>query len=220
MTPEHSTRFRRAAAAEFERLNKARARALKAVAAAEQALRKSQAELEAIEDRLALLRSISGTTDEAPEPVVVATTGSGKTAILAGAAIRETAVHLLVDEAHRGPIHYRQWFARLQEAGYEVSGKRPEAVFLSQISRSPVVRATTENGVYEIDRDAPQRLEGELRRLEADLRRLTEEPPRPQELGKRRERQDELTTQIRHRHKQLEEALRVLEMNAPEAQAA
>jgi hypothetical protein len=73
--------------------------------------------------------------------------------ILSGPAIREVAVQVLLRQPeYIEALHYRRWYELLQEAGYEVAGKDPSAVFLTQISRSPVVRKSTESGVYELDR--------------------------------------------------------------------
>jgi hypothetical protein len=46
-------------------------------------------------------------------------------------------------------------------------------VFLTQVSRSPVVAKTLEAGVYELDRAAPVRLRREIATLQDELRRLT-----------------------------------------------
>ena len=40
----------------------------------------------------------------------------------------------------REALHYREWFDLLAQPGHEIAGKDPLAVFLTQISRSPVVR--------------------------------------------------------------------------------
>jgi hypothetical protein len=222
MTPEPSSRFRRAAAAELDRLTKARERALQAVEAAERALASARGSLETIEDRLALLRSISDPEFAGESRTIRVEPVEGEGTVLRGAAIREAAVEVLFSSPLEGraPIHYRRWFELFQQAGYRVSGKRPEAVFLSQISRSPVVRSTTKEGIYELDRGASDRLQGELQKLEAELRRITQEPvDGPEDLARRRERQEELTTEIRRKHKQLEEALRTLAAR-PAAEAA
>jgi hypothetical protein len=68
-----------------------------------------------------------------------------------------------------GPIHYRRWLSLVEEAGYEVAGRRADAVFLNQVTRSPVVKATTSAGFYEIDFGAPARLSEEIRRLRSSL---------------------------------------------------
>lgn len=47
------------------------------------------------------------------------------------------------------PIHYKQWYALLREAGYAVGGKDPMATFLASVSRSPAVQAAgRRSGLY------------------------------------------------------------------------
>jgi septal ring factor EnvC (AmiA/AmiB activator) len=70
-------------------------------------------------------------------------------------------------------LHYREWFELLAEAGYSVAGKDPLAVFLTQLSRSPLVRRGTQSGVYELELEAPARLRSRLQDLQAELRELT-----------------------------------------------
>lgn len=95
-----------------------------------------------------------------------------------GGAIRTLAVPLLLGERGPGPIHYAEWAALLRAEGYGVAGKRPDAVFLNQVTRSPLVRATTKAGYYEIDLDAPQHLEGRLRQQKTKLATLMIENPK------------------------------------------
>jgi hypothetical protein len=93
---------------------------------------------------------------------------------LRGPAIRAAAVRVLLAHPHRPEaLHYRDWFKLLTEAGYSVAGKDPVAVFLTQLSRSPVVRRGTQSGVYELEPQAPARLRGRLQDLQAQLRELT-----------------------------------------------
>ena len=67
---------------------------------------------------------------------------------LRGPAIRETAVRMLAERGGEA-LHYREWFELVTRAGYEIAGKHPPSVFLSQLSRSPAVRKGTRAGVYE-----------------------------------------------------------------------
>jgi hypothetical protein len=71
---------------------------------------------------------------------------------LGGQRLREIAVQVLVDNHPEGePIHYKQWFALLREAGYAIGGKDPQATFLASISRSPRVRSIgRRSGLYAI----------------------------------------------------------------------
>jgi hypothetical protein len=143
---------------------------------------------------------------------------------LSGPAIREAAVRVLL--AQREPLdalHYRRWYELLVEAGYRVAGKDPLAVFLTQLSRSPLVRKTSRPGVYEVDRQAPVRIRHRLERLQAELREVTGAAQSPVELSAVRARRHELDLAISQQERALEEALRVLpggDANAGSAGAA
>src|SRR5262249_47681967 len=72
--------------------------------------------------------------------------------LLRGPKIREAAVKALLDQPdYIEALHYRQWCDLLLDAGYAIAGKDPLAVFLTQITRSPVVRRSSQPGVYELD---------------------------------------------------------------------
>lgn len=89
---------------------------------------------------------------------------------LRGCAIREVAVALLVKvESDRSPIHYRRWHDLLVASGYSVVGQRPEAVFLNQVVRHPLVRSTSRRGFYELDLAEVERLEARVARLRTSL---------------------------------------------------
>ena len=90
-------------------------------------------------------------------------------------------------------------------------------MFLTQLSRSPVVRKATEPGVYELDRQAPLRIRQRLERLQAELREVTVAPQAPVELAAVRARRHELDLAISHQERALEEALRVLRWDEPAA---
>jgi hypothetical protein len=131
--------------------------------------------------------------------------------ILRGPAIREVAVQVLIANPERiDALHYRRWYELVQEAGYSVAGKDPLAVFLTQVSRSPVVRKTTKPGVYEVDRQAPLRIRRRLERLQSELREVTVAPQPPIELADVRARRHELDVAISQQERALEEALRTL----------
>lgn len=137
---------------------------------------------------------------------------------LTGSAIRITAVRLLADSGHVGAIHYRQWFSLLREAGYEVNGKRPDAVFLSQITRSPVVKGTTKSGVYQLDFDAPGRLSHELEVLQQKLSNAAAGASSSDEdLAQRTARQEKIGLEIRRTQRALREALGSLGHDKAEA---
>lgn len=74
---------------------------------------------------------------------------------LRGQRLQEIAVEILASRLLPGQtIHYRQWFAWVEEAGFQITGKDPLATFLGQISRSPrVVSAGRRSGLYAL-RDA------------------------------------------------------------------
>jgi hypothetical protein len=130
---------------------------------------------------------------------------------LRGPAIREVAVEVVVEQPeYIEALHYRQWYELLVAAGYAVAGKDPLAVFLTQITRSPVVRKGTESGVYELDRQAPLRIRQRLERLHSELRELTASPATDADIASVRARRHELDLAISKQERALEEALRVL----------
>lgn len=102
-------------------------------------------------------------------------------------------------------LHYREWFELLAREGYSVAGKNGLAVFLTQICRSPAVHKGTQSGVYELDRDAPQRLARELDRLQAELRDLTGRTPGTTDLSEIRARRRQLASELGQTERALEE---------------
>jgi hypothetical protein len=92
-------------------------------------------------------------------------------------------------------------------------------VFLTQVSRSPVVRKATEPGVYGVDRQAPLRIRQRLERLQGELREVTVAPQAPIELAGVRARRHELDLAISQQERALEEALRVLRRDDPDVAA-
>jgi hypothetical protein len=71
---------------------------------------------------------------------------------LRGERLREMAIAVLRERAGDGtPIHYREWFAALNEAGFRVSGKDPLASFLTQVSRiARVEKVGRRTGLYRL----------------------------------------------------------------------
>src|SRR4051794_14422962 len=130
--------------------------------------------------------------------------------VLRGPAIRETAVRLLVDAGDAEALHYRDWYERMCAAGYAVAGKDPLAVFLTQLSRSPALRKSTQAGVYELDREAPGRLRARLEELHCELRELTTAPGASADLAQIRARREVLNSEIGQTEKALAEAARLL----------
>ncbi len=90
-------------------------------------------------------------------------------------------------------------------------------MFLTQLSRSPVVRRGTQSGVYELDPGAPRRLRDRLDALHAELRGIAGTPSATADLTAIRGRRAALTTQITQVEKALEEAEALL---GPRAAAA
>jgi hypothetical protein len=141
--------------------------------------------------------------------------------VLRGPAIRRTAVEILRALPERPlALHYRAWFDALRAAGFDVAGKDPLAVFLTQLSRSPAVRRGTQSGVYELDPDAPRRLRARLDALHSELRGLTATPSPTTDLTAIRARRAAITTRITRVEKALEEAEAVLAPAAERRRAA
>lgn len=71
---------------------------------------------------------------------------------LRGQRLQEIAIRVLCERHPEGePIHYKQWYALLREAGYSVGGKDPLATFLASMSRSARVKAVgRRSGLYVI----------------------------------------------------------------------
>jgi hypothetical protein len=158
----------------------------------------------------------------AESPVDIPDTGFSAARLLSGPAIRETAVAVLLRQPkYIEAIHYRDWYDLLLEAGYAIAGKNSQAVFLTQITRSPVVRKSTQAGIYELDRQAPLRLRQQFDRLQADLRDLANIPVGDGDAATNSARRRALMVAMGQTERSLEEALRVLDRsNLDEEQAA
>jgi hypothetical protein len=212
-TPTTSARLVRAAAAERAALARHRERLLAAKATLREELDRIEASLAEVEDRDALLARLAGpqTGPESPagKGVVAGARPAGVPAerLLRGPAIRRAAVRVLLDQPGRPEaLHYRDWYERLVAAGYAVDGKDPLAVFLTQISRSPVITRGTTTGVYSLDPQAPRRLRQRLDELHAELRSLSSTPDTTADLAAIRARRAELTSEIARTERALEEA--------------
>ncbi|MDO8185046.1 hypothetical protein Q5424_02860 [Conexibacter sp. JD483] len=163
-----SSRLTRAAGAERMALLRERDKLSRRRAAAAEALAAIEEQLGEVEERLELIdRLVPEAANVHPLPARGGAAGDG----LKGSAIRRAAIDVLLARpgAADQPIHYKEWFRLLEASGRPVAGKDPLAVFLTQISRSPVVRRTTHSGVYELDLEAPARLRSRLDRLHARL---------------------------------------------------
>ncbi len=176
-----------------------------------------------LDERLALISRLAGEgsqrerSDGADAVVEEGSSDEGTQTVLRGPAIRAAAVRVLLAAPRRPEaLHYRQWFELVAEAGYGVAGKDPLAVFLTQLSRSPLVRRGTQSGVYELDVQAPARLRRRLEGLQAQLRELTGTSPRSTtDLSVVRGRRTALNVEISKAERALEEAEETLR-NPPE----
>jgi hypothetical protein len=213
-TPTTSSRLLRAAAAERAELARHRDRLLAARATLRDELDRIEASLGDIDDRVALLTRLApeGTDDVAAEnaghgepPASLPARSPGQ--LLRGPAIRKAAVRVLLDHPDRPEaLHYRRWYELLVDAGYVVAGKDPLAVFLTQLSRSPVVARGTQTGVYSLDLQAPRRLRERLADLHAELRSLASGADMTADLAAIRERRAEITAETGRVERALEEA--------------
>ena len=217
--PTPSARLVRAAAAERAELDRHRDRLLTTRASLRTELEAIEASLRELDERDALLDRLAGPArpaavagDDAPAAGrAPAPGGRSRATTLRGPAIRRAAVEVLLAHPDRPQaLHYRAWFDALVAAGYEVAGKDPLAVFLTQLGRSPVVRRGTQSGVYELDRAAPRRLRDALDALHAELRGIAGAPTPTADLTAIRGRRAALTAQITQVEKALEEAEAVL----------
>ncbi|MGH2882674.1 MAG: hypothetical protein ACRDPA_08270 [Solirubrobacteraceae bacterium] len=225
--PNPSSRLLRAAQAEQadlirhrQRLGDERSRLLDELRQLDQALAATDRRLEVIAE-LAGGPLEAAAHDREPVPGGVDTASEAELrAVLRGPAVREAVVHVLLEQPEPiEALHYRRWYELLVEAGFEVAGKDPLAVFLTQLSRSPLVRKASAPGVYEVDRQAPLRIRQWLERLQAELREVTVAAPGPIELGAVRARRHELDVAISQQERALEEALRVLRAGEDQASA-
>lgn len=212
-TPRTSARLRRAAEAERAELAKQRAKLLRSRETLRSELQRVESVLDEIGDREQLLERLAGPFDAPlgdpvdPKPAADAGTEQSNSTVLKGPDIRRVAVQVILEHPeHPEALHYREWLDLVTAAGYQVAGKDPNAVFLSQISRSPVVRRATQPGMYSLDLGAPRRLRGELARAHSALAALPAAPSGPEERARVREERARLTTEIDHAEKALAEA--------------
>jgi hypothetical protein len=220
-TPTPSARLVRAAAAERADLGRHRERLLLERDRLRAELAGIEASLHELDERDALLDRIAGPAPAGPAVTVAGPASVSSDALpLRGPAIRRVAVEVLRGLPERPQaLHYRDWFDAVRAAGYAVAGKDPLAVFLTQLSRSPVVRRGTQSGVYELDTSAPARLRERLDALHGELRGLTAAPSPTADLTAIRARRAALTAEITRVEKALEEAESALGA-APEPVAA
>jgi hypothetical protein len=205
---QKSQRFTKAARAERDRLARRRSRLSKRREDLQGKIDLLDEELEAVDREISTLENFALASNKEDEPAEAEAGREGGSQLLNGAAIRILAVPLLLREQGTAPIHYRSWLGLLTRHGYAVAGKRPDAVFLNQVVRSPLIRATTQAGYYEVDLGAVDRLRGQLRRQQSELAEFMRQAP--SEVGEAfdryRERQRTLNAAIARTERELDEA--------------
>ena len=214
-----SQRFSRAARAERDRLQRQRVQLDKKRQDWLAKANEIEAEVEAIDKQLQVLEELA---DARAAPIEIRPVESRDPAApeqLSGAGIRTVAVPLLIRRHGASPIHYRDWYALLRQEGYEAAGKRPDAVFLNQVSRSPLIRTTTKSGYYILDLEAVERLRELLRQKQTELTALLNALPEGgPSLEAHRQHQQELNREINRTERKLREAVAAIEA-AEEADA-
>jgi hypothetical protein len=226
-----SSRFIRAAVTERDELLRHRARLVVKRESLLDELRRIDEALGDIDQQVAILARLIGprsedselaTAEQPQEEIDTLGREVPEAQLIRGPTIREAAVRVLLGQPeYIEALHYRRWYELVSDAGYAISGKNPLAVFLTQITRSPVVRKTNQAGIYELDRQAPLRLRQRLERLQAELRELLAAPSG--DLPSVRARRHDLDVAISQQERALEEALRVLrrdEVEEPRLSAA
>jgi len=165
-------------------------------------------ELEAVDTEISLIEDIAMAPGEADEIAAKRAKGDKDPSLLQGYAIRAHALPVLLADHGTAPIHYREWLELLRSRGYSVAGKRPDAVFLNQVVRSPLVRSTTSAGYYVVDLDVLDELHAKLRRQQSEMADLMSRAPL--EFGdafdEHRGRQRELNNEIARTERELDEA--------------
>lgn len=173
MTPElrPSRALRRAARSDLDRLDRAAEKLRRRHGTLRSELERIQSEIRAIEQRR---RKVSELADEsAPESSAHADSDENGRKQLRGAQLREFAATRLHQEVGAGrPIHYRKWFDLVAASGIELSGKDPVATFLTNATRSPVVRRGGSPGNYMIAPGQLDDLRAALSERQAELRDL------------------------------------------------
>lgn len=211
-TPTPSHRLLKAAKAEREQLARHRRELLNARESLRAELQRIDGSLVEVDERQTLLDRLVGPT-VGPQPETGAA-GSPRTSgdeeralpVLRGPDIRREAVRVLLAHPDRPEaLHYREWYALLQQAGFAVAGKDPLATFLTQLSRSPAVSKSTQAGVYELDRGAAGRLRARRDELQRELRASAAASGLGEEAAALRARRTELNAELGRVEKAMEE---------------
>jgi uncharacterized protein YoxC len=207
-----SQRFSRAARAERDRLARKRSQLYQRREQLQGKVDSLDEELEAVDKQLQMLEDFAASSASTIQIREVEQPGEDIFELLSGSMIRMIAVPLLLREHGQGPIHYRDWYALLNRKGFAVAGKRPDAVFLNQVNRSPLVRPSTKSGYYALDLDAAEQLKEQLRAQQAELGELMRSvPDNSDALEAHRLQQRELTTAISRTERDLREAIHAVE---------
>jgi hypothetical protein len=233
-TPEPlspSKRLRSAALAEREKLRRDLDRTEKRISALRDELAEAERSAGDIRRQLALLAQLAHDEEQdspfpvqgglrAVEPSPDEATPEYQTpahGYLRGADIRLAAVRIIAStENPTRPIHYGEWYDLLTDAGYGVAGRDPQATFLTQIGRSPLVNRAGERGFYALDLDAPRRLSAQLHALHAELVGLHQGQQTIEAIATLRERRADLTSEYARVERELEEAAMALGLDTSE----
>jgi DNA repair exonuclease SbcCD ATPase subunit len=207
-----SQRFSRAARAERDRLDRQRSQLYKRREALQVKVDAIDEELEGVDQQLQVLEQLAESGRDAIEIREVGQAPSSGVEVLSGADIRRVAVPLLLHRHGVSPIHYRDWYALLGQEGYVVAGKRPDAVFLNQVNRSPLVWASTQSGNYYLDPSIVEKLRELLAQQQAELSELLSSVPTDsRSLEAHRQRQRQLNKAINGTERDLREAVLAIE---------
>ena len=218
-TPEHtgtSRRLRNAARAERDRLLRRLEQQEQRIARLRTELAERQATVDEIRSQLALLSQIAHDEDDSPfvrqgrhlRAVEPGPEGIPERGYLRGAEIRVAAVRLLAARENPSrPMHYSEWFQIFTDAGFGIAGRDPQAVFLTQITRSVLVVHAGERGMYALDLDVPRRLREQLHVLHQELAGLHEGQQTIEEVATVSSRRADLTSRVVKVEHELEEAL-------------
>ena len=209
-----SERFTKAARAERKRLERRRERLAAKRESQQRKVDELDQELEAVGEEIRRLDELTGPLSF---PIHIHKSSDAENReqnLLKGAKIRTLAVPLLLRQCSTGAIHYRDWLVLLNQEGYDVAGQRPDAVFLNQVVRSPLVRATTKAGYYEIDLEAADRLRTKLQEQQTELAEFMRQTPTEggEAFAKHREQEREMNTAIARTERELKEAERAIEI--------
>jgi hypothetical protein len=166
---------------------------------------------------LAALIAVAGDAGQLVPDLVDETVPSDNLRRLSGVELREMIARVALQRQAVGrPVHWSEWHTWLREAGFEAAGKKPEATFLTQLARSPVIRRTAQDGVYVLDLGQFAHQREQLNLLH---HRLSDLPPPDQLalLGDARTQRRELQNEIARTERAIEEMWRVLANERPPA---